>query len=167
MATEKRRFYNTKEAKGFTREVFFESVKAILDGEDLPEGVTADLLYAACDYELESIEMRRGKNSGEKRDALQSNYAVSLAKAIIPLLSSTPLTANELQALSIEKGIFSDKVDEETGKPKPFAIPWIARVLSNEPGVNAGVEKVLKVVEKKNDKGLVSQEEVPAYIRRA
>lgn len=161
---EKRRFYNAGEAKGFTKAVFFEAVKALIEGEDLPDAATEQLILDACDYELESISLRSKSGSGEKKDALESEYATKLAQAIIPLVDATPRSVEEILAIAAERGIFSDKVDD-TGNPKPYAAPWVARVLSGKPGIDAGVEKVSKIVEKKNAKGLVSQKEVTAYKR--
>ena len=66
---EKRKFYNTGDAKGFTKQKFFEAVVDMCNGED----VDVDLVRAAAEYELEGIEMRASnKATGEKKDALQS-----------------------------------------------------------------------------------------------
>lgn len=162
---EKRRFYNAGDAKGFTKAVFFEAVKALIEGGEMPEPATEDLILEACDYELESISLRsKSTGTGEKKDALESDYATKLAQAIIPLVDATPRSVEEILEIAMDKGIYSDKVDDE-GNPKPYAAPWVARVLSGKPGIDAGVEKVSKVVEKKNKKGLVSQKEVTAYKR--
>ena len=63
---EKRKFYNTGDAKGFTKQKFFEAVVDMCNGED----VDVDLVRAAAEYELEGIEMRASnKATGEKKDA--------------------------------------------------------------------------------------------------
>ena len=157
---EKRRFYNTGDAKGFTKAKFFEAVKELAETGDITEVEDASigLIIEACEYELETLAMRSKAGTGEKKDAMQSDYAQALAKAIIPLVSSTPMTTTEILEVADSKGIVSPK-------GTPFAAPWVSRVLSSEIGANAGIVKVQKVVEKTDSKGLKSQKEVSAYKR--
>lgn len=155
MSEMKRKFYNTGDAKGFTKAVFFETVLAIVNGEDV-EASQVDLVGAAAEYELESISLRsQNKSSTEKKDPLDSEYAVALRNAMIPLLDSTPRTAQELIDMATSKGKLSPKGTK-------FAAPWVSRVLNKADGVEA----VKKVVDKTDSKGLRSQVELTAYIAK-
>lgn len=153
MAETKRRFYNFGDAKGFTKNDFFNGVIALANGEDLTDE-TIDLFRAAAEYEIEGAALAKGnKTPGEKKDPLESDYAVALRAAIVPLVSSTPMSAKELIDIATGKGLLSPK-------GIPFAAPWVSRVLNKADGVVA----VSKVVEKTDAKGLRSQAEVTAYI---
>ena len=67
-------------------------------------------MRAAAEYELEGIEMRASnKATGEKKDALQSDYANALRAAIVPLIGSEPKTAKELIDMAEAKGKNSPK----------------------------------------------------------
>jgi len=152
MADTKRKFYNAGDAKGFTKAIFFKTVKALAEGEDVEENLIS-LVAAAAAYELEGIELKsESKATGEKKDALQSDYALALADAIVPYVDATPRTAKELIDLATARGKLSPK-------GTPFAAPWVSRVLNN----TAGVTSVKKIVEKVDAKGLKSQAEVTAY----
>ena len=154
MATiEKRKFYNTGDAKGFTKAVFFQTVLAMANGEDVDDNLTA-LVGAAAEYELEGIAARPTKGSGEKKDPLQSDYAKDLRAAILPLVDGTPRSAKELVDAATAKGKIA-----KTGKA--FSAPWVSRVLNAE----SGIVCVKKVVDKVDSKGLKSQQEVNAYKR--
>ena len=152
-STTKRSFYNTGDAKGFTKAVFFQTVKAMAEGEEVSDSLVA-LVGAAAAYELEGIANRPSKSGGEKKDPLQSDYANELRAAILPFVDATPRTAKELSDAAAAKGKMSSK-------GKSFPGPWISRVLNSE----AGVVCVKKVVEKVDAKGLKSQVEVNAYKR--
>lgn len=153
--TEKRKFYNFGEAKGFTKAIFFQTVAAMAAGEDVDSDLI-DLVGAAANYELEGIANRTSsKATGERKDPLQSDYANELRDAILPLIDGTPRTAGELVEMATAKG----KVSSKNGKA--FSAPWVSRVLNAE----AGVEKVKKIVDKTDAKGLKSQSEVNAYKR--
>lgn len=148
---EKRKFYNTGDAKGFTKQKFFEAVVDMCNGED----VDVDLVRAAAEYELEGIEVRASnKATGEKKDALQSDYANALRAAIVPLIGSEPKTAKELIDMAEAKG-------KNSPKGTRWAAPWVSRVLNAEPGVQA-VKIVLDTVD---GKGLKVQKEATAYQR--
>lgn len=152
---EKRKFYNTGDAKGFTKAIFFQTVLAMANGEDVDDKMVA-LVAEAANYELEGIEARAGsKTTGERKDPLESDYAKALSAAIVPLIDGTPRTAKELVDMATAKG----KVAPSTGKA--FAAPWVSRVLN----ATSGVVAVKKVVEKTDAKGLKSQAEVTAYKR--
>lgn len=151
--TEKRKFYGTGDAKGFTKEIFYQTVKAMIDGEEV-DAAKAELVAKACEYELEGIANRPKAAAGEKKDPLQSDYAKALRAAIVPLIDNTPKSATELSALATSKG-------KVAPSGKPFTGPWVVRVLNNEPGI----VKVNKIVEKVDAKGLKRQEEVTAYKR--
>lgn len=149
---EKRKFYNTGDAKGFTKQKFFECVRDMAAGEDLSDEEMA-LVQAAAEYELEGIEMRASsKATGEKKDALQSDYACALRAAIVPLIDGEPKTAKELIELADAKGLKSPKGTS-------WAAPWVSRVLNAEPGVQA----VKIVVDTVDGKGLKVQKEATAY----
>lgn len=149
---EKRKFYNTGDAKGFTKQKFFEAVLAMANGEEM-EDSELNLIAAAAEYELEGIANRASaKGTGEKKDPLQSEYAQSLAKAIVPLVGSEPKTAKELIEMADAKGYKSPKGTS-------FAAPWVSRVLN----ATAGVEAVKIVVDTTDAKGLKVQREVTAY----
>lgn len=154
MATvEKRKFYNSGDAKGFTKAIFFQTVLAMANGEDVSDQMVA-LVGAAAEYELEGIANRPTKASGEKKDPLQSDYANALRAAIVPLVDGTPRTAKELVDAATAKGKMAP-----TGKA--FSAPWVSRVLNAE----SGIVCVKKVVDKVDAKGLKSQSEVNAYKR--
>ncbi len=149
---EKRKFYNTGDAKGFTKAVFFNTVLAMASGEEV-EQTLADLVVAAAEYEIEGINSRAtSASTGEKKDPLASDYAVALRDAIVPLVDSTPRTAKELIDMATGMGHLSPK-------GTPFAAPWVSRVLN----ATAGVTAVKKIVEKVDAKGLKSQAEATAY----
>lgn len=154
MATEKRRFYNTGEAAGFSRTTFFQTVEAMAAGEDVDPALVA-LAGAAAAYELEGIAAKAdSKATGERKDPLQSDYAQALSAAIVPLVDDTPRTAKQLIEIADSKGKLSPKNTS-------FAAPWVSRVLNATPGVVA--TKI--VVDKVDAKGLKSQAEVTAYKR--
>jgi hypothetical protein len=156
MADTKRKFYNSGDAKGFTKAIFFQTVEAMANGEDVDPGLVA-LVGAAASYELEGIALKsNSKAPGEKKDPLDSDYAKALAAAIVPLVPTNGdgLTAKELIELATNSGKLSPK-------GTPFAAPWVSRVLNATEGVNA--QK--KVVETTDAKGLKSQKEVTAYTR--
>lgn len=154
MADIKRKFYNTGDAKGFTKAVFYQTVLAMANGEDVSDEMIS-LVAAAAEYEMEGIATRASsKSTGERKDPLESDYAKALSAAIVPLISSTPKTAKELIEMADAKGLKSPKGTS-------FAAPWVSRVLNATPGVTA----VKKVVEKVDAKGLKSQAEVTAYKR--
>lgn len=151
---EKRRFYNTGDAKGFTKADFFTAVRAMAEGEDVDDNII-DLVAAAAAYELDGIAIKnRAKASGGAKDPLKSEYAMALTAAIVPLISDKPRTAKELIDLATSKGKVSPK-------GTPFAAPWVSRVLN----ATAGVTAVKKIVDKVDAKGLKSQAEVTAYIK--
>ena len=153
MADVKRKFYNTGDAKGFTKAVFFQTVLEMANGEEVAEDLMA-LVAQAAEYELEGIAARVKTGTGERKDPLQSDYAKALAAAIVPLIGSDPKTAKELIALADSKGLKSPKGES-------FAAPWVSRVLN----ATSGVVAVKKIVEKTDSKGLRSQSEVTAYKR--
>lgn len=149
---EKRKFYNTGDAKGFTKAIFFQTVLAMANGEDVSDEMVS-LVGAAAEYELEGISNRASsKATGEHKDPLESDYAKALSAAIVPFIDGTPRTAKELIEMATAKGKVSPK-------GTPFAAPWVSRVLN----ATAGVVAVKKVVEKVDAKGLKSQAEVTAY----
>lgn len=155
MAEIKRKFYNSGDAKGFTKAIFFETVRAMAAGEDVEDNMVA-LVEAAANYELEGIANRAStKPSGEKKNPLESDYAKALAAAIVPLIGSEPQTAQELIDQATARGQIAPS-------GKPFSGPWVSRVL------NAMPEQVVvtrKVVTRKDAKGLTSQTEVNAYVK--
>lgn len=153
MAEIKRKFYNAGEAKGFTKAVFFQTILAMANGEDVSDNLIS-LVAQAAEYELEGIANRPTKASGDKKDPLQSAYACALREAIMPFVDGTPRTAKELIDAATAKGKMAP-----TGKA--FSGPWVSRVLNAE----AGVVCVKKVVDKVDTKGLKSQTEVNAYKR--
>lgn len=152
MAEIKRKFYNTGDAKGFTKAIFFQTVLDMANGDEVSDELIA-LVKAAAEYEIEGINTRAtSKASGERKDPLESDYAKALSAAIVPLITATPKTAKELIEMADAKGLKSPKGTS-------FAAPWVSRVLNATPGVTA----VKKVVEKVDSKGLKSQAEVTAY----
>lgn len=154
MADIKRKFYNTGDAKDFTKAVFYKTVLAMANGEEVEDDLV-DLVAQACEYELEGIANRpKNTKTGEAKDPLQSDYAIALRKAILPFLTSNPATANDL----VEKATSAGKI---APSGKPFSAPWVARVLKVEDGVAC----VKAIVEKTNAKGLKSQVEVNAFKR--
>lgn len=152
MADIKRKFYNTGDAKGFTKAVFYQAVLDMANGNEVPDDVV-NLVAAAAEYELEGIANRAtAKGTGERKDPLESDYAKALSAAIVPLIGAQPKTAKELIEAADAKGLKSPKGTS-------FAAPWVSRVLNATPGVVA----VKKIVEKIDSKGLKSQAEVTAY----
>ena len=147
----KRKFYNVGEAKGFTKAVFYQTVLAMVNGEEIPDEFVS-LVGQAAEYELEGIANRPSKAVTEKKDPLQSDYAKQLRAAVVPFVDGTPRTAKELVDAATAAGKMAP-----TGKA--FSAPWVSRVLNAEQGVIC----VRKVVEKVNSKGLKAQTEVNAY----
>ena len=155
---EKRKFYNTGDAKGFTKADFFKAVAAMAKGEEVDEA-TIDLVAQAADYEIEGMELKAAKAaSGEKKDALQSDYANLIRKNIIPFLTNEPKSAKELS-----QEAFAKKVKGPSGSA--YSAPWISRVFNAEAEAGNGIVKVKKIIEKVNSKGLKAQAEVVAYKR--
>ena len=151
---EKRKFYNTGDAKGFTKAIFFQTVLEIANGNEVEDNLM-NLVAQAAEYELEGIAARASsKATGEHKDPLQSEYAQKLREAIVPLVDGTPRSAQELVDMATAKGKVSPK-------GTPFSGPWVSRVLNNVDGIVC----VKKVVEKTDAKGLKSQREVNAYKR--
>lgn len=152
MAEIKRKFYNTGDAKGFTKAIFFSEVLKLARGEDV-EANMAELVAQAAEYELEGIASRASTaGTGEKKDPLASDYAKALSAAIVPLVDGTPKTAKELIAAATAKGKLAPN-------GKEFAAPWVSRVLNATEGVTA----VKKIVDTVDSKGLKAQREVTAY----
>lgn len=152
MAEIKRKFYNTGDAKGFTKAIFFSEVLKLARGEDV-EANMAELVAQAAEYELEGIAARASTaGTGEKKDPLASDYAKALSAAIVPLVDGTPKTAKELIAAATAKGKLAPN-------GKEFAAPWVSRVLNATEGVTA----VKKIVDTVDSKGLKAQREVTAY----
>ena len=153
MAEIKRKFYNTGDAKGFTKDIFFNEVLKLARGEDV-EAAMADLVAQAAEYELEGIAARASATgaTGEKKDPLASDYAKALSAAIVPLVDGTPKTAKELIAAATAKGKLAPN-------GKEFAAPWVSRVLNATEGVTA----VKKIIDTVDAKGLKAQREVTAY----
>lgn len=152
MAEIKRKFYNTGDAKGFTKAVFYNQVLALARGEEV-EAAMAELVAQAAEYELEGIAARATTaGTGEKKDPLASDYAKALSAAIVPLVDGTPKTAKELIAAATAKGKLAPN-------GKEFAAPWVSRVLN----ATAGVVAVKKIVDTVDAKGLKAQREVTAY----
>lgn len=151
--TEKRKFYNAGDAKGFTKAIYFQTVLSILNGEPVDDALV-DLAKQATEYEIEGIANRPVKEPGEKKDPLQSDYANALRTAILPYVDATPRTAKELVDAATSHGKLAS-----TGKE--FSAPWVSRVLNAEKGIVC----VKKVVEKTDAKGLKSQAECNAYKR--
>lgn len=152
MAEIKRKFYNTGDAKGFTKAIFFSEVLKLARGEDV-EANMAELVAQAAEYELEGIAARAtSAGTGEKKDPLASDYAKALSAAIVPLVDGTPKTAKELIAAATAKGKLAPN-------GKEFAAPWVSRVLNATEGVTA----VKKIVDTVDSKGLKAQREVTAY----
>lgn len=171
MADTKRRFYNTDaseaggvNAKGFTKAVFFQTVAAMVAGDEVSAENVA-LAGAAAEYELEGIAGRATATStGEKKDPMQSEYAQKLAAAIVPLITDKPQTAKQLIEAATARGSVAP-----TGKP--WAAPWVSRVLnSRDVTVENGprdVKKMDVVVETTDAKGLKAQKQVSAYVKAA
>lgn len=152
MADIKRKFYNTGDAKGFTKAIFFSEVLKLARGEDVDANM-AELVAQAAEYELEGIAARASTaGTGEKKDPLASDYAKALSAAIVPLVDGTPKTAKELIAAATAKGKLAPN-------GKEFAAPWVSRVLNATEGVVA----VKKIVDTVDAKGLKAQREVTAY----
>lgn len=152
---DKRSFYNTGAAKGFTKGIFYQTVLAMANGEEISEDL-ASLVAQACEYELEGAALRAAasKGSGEKKDPLQSAYAVALRAAVLPFVDGTARTAKELIDICTSKGKMAP-----TGKA--FSAPWVSRVLNAE----SGIVCVKKIVDTVDAKGLKVQKEVNAYKR--
>lgn len=149
---EKRSFYNTGDNKGFTKAKFFEAVRDIAAGEDVSAALM-EQVGAAAEYELEGMSLRAAsKTPGEKKDALQSDYAKALSAAIVPLIGAEPKSAKQLIDEATSKGKVSPK-------GTAFAAPWVSRVLNN----TAGVTSVKVIVDTTDAKGLKIQKEVTAY----
>lgn len=152
MADIKRKFYNTGDAKGFTKAIFFSEVLKLARGEDVDANM-AELVAQAAEYELEGIAARASTaGTGEKKDPLASDYAKALSAAIVPLVDGTPKTAKELIQAATAKGKLAPN-------GKEFAAPWVSRVLNATEGVVA----VKKIVDTVDAKGLKAQREVTAY----
>lgn len=152
MAEIKRKFYNTGDAKGFTKTIFYSEVLKLARGEDV-DAAMADLIAQAAEYELEGIATRTSTaGTGEKKDPLASDYAKALGAAIVPLVDANPKTAKELIAAATAKGKLAPN-------GKEFAAPWVSRVLNATDGVVA----VKKIVDTVDAKGLKAQREVTAY----
>lgn len=157
MADTKRKFYNTGDAKGFTKAVFFAEVKKLAEGDEVDDAMMA-LIAAAADYEIEGIGLRsETKGTGEKKDPMESDYAKALAAAIVPLITADAKTAKELIALATKSGKLAPS-------GKEFAAPWVSRVLNEVAKDPANhIAAIKKVVEKTDAKGLKAQAEVSAY----
>ena len=150
---DKRKFYNTGDAKGFTKAVYYNEVLKLATGDEVADDMVA-LIIAATEYELEGIAARTSAAAaGEKKNPLNSDYANALRDAILPLIDGTPRTVPELVDAATAKG----KV--WSGSGKPFASTWVSRVLNNTDGVTA----VKKIIETVDSKGLKAQREVTAY----
>ncbi len=169
MATDKRRFYNdkTNDTQGFTKQVFFATVLDIANGDDVDADLV-ELVARAAEYELEGMALKADAKAatGAKKDALDSDYANAVRAAIIPLLTSDPLSAKELVAKATSAGILSPTLDDD-GNKKEFAPPWVSRVLNDAADSAsprfARVNKVAKIVDTIDSKGLKSQKQVVAY----
>lgn len=149
-----RKFYNTGDAKGFTRTVFYQTVLAMSRGDEISDELK-NLVASAAEHELEGIVNAAHKTpAGEKKDPLQCDYAKALRAAILPLIDGTPRSAKELIDMATAKGKMAP-----TGKA--FSGPWASRVLNAEEGIVA----VKKIVEKTDSKGLKAQVEICAYKR--
>lgn len=152
MADTKRKFYNSGDAKGFTKAIFYDTVRAMAAGDEVEEKLVT-LAGAAAEYELEGIALKsEGKPESEKKNPLESEYAKALSAAIVPLVDDEPKTAKELIEIATSKGRLSPK-------GTAFAAPWVSRVLNNTPGVTP----IKKIVDRVDAKGLTSQAEVTAY----
>lgn len=136
MSTEKRRFYNTGEAKGFKKRDFFETVLAVLTGEEVSDEMIA-LVIKGAEYELEGMDVRAAKSSAEAKDPLQSEYAIAVREAMVPLVTAEPQTADAMIQAATDAGNLSPK-------GKPFANTWVHRVLQAEPGIQKVQMKVMR-----------------------
>jgi hypothetical protein len=154
--TPKRRFYNTKETKGFTKTTFFQTVLDMANGEDVEENLI-ELVAAAAEYELEGIELKAAaKGETEKKDPLKSDYAVKLTEVFTPLLTAQPQTAEELVNAATKRGLMSPK-------GTPWVAQWVSRVFNKRPDL---AKATTKVVEKTNAKsGLKAQKELTAFAK--
>jgi len=150
------RFYNWGEYKGMTKRTFFELVQMLLEGEELDDRETA-FVSDAVDHELELIVKQAntpGKRNTEHKDWRQSGYAQAIYNRVVPLLSSTnPLSLTELTELA--------NAEAPTDNGKSWSMPWIARVLNDDP---QRFTKVDKVVTKTDKKGLKRESVVSAYL---
>lgn len=158
MAEAKRKFYNSGDAKGFTKKDFFETVAAIVEDYDGEvEANMVDLVAQAAAYELEGIANRPSKASGEKKNPLESDYAQELASKIIPRIGkeAQAKTAKQL----VEECTKAGEVASKTGKP--FAGPWVSRVLNATPGISS--KKI--IIDDVDSKGLKVQKEATAYFK--
>jgi hypothetical protein len=158
MAEIKRKFYNTGDAKGFTKAVFFDTVVKIANGEDVDGGLV-DLVIAAAEYELDGIANKSTAGTGEKKDPLQSDYAVALKNDLIGFI---PKNTGDVNAGKTAKELIemADKNGKLSPKGTSYAAPWVSRVFNNA----VEVMVVKKVVTKVDGKGLKSQSEVNAYL---
>lgn len=147
----KRSFYNTGDAKGFTKAAFFQAVLDMANGVEIADA-QASLIAAAAEYELEGIANRAEKAAGEAKDPMQSNYAIAILEAFLPLLSDKPQTLNELIEKAEKKAIASP-----TGKD--WSAAWVARVLNKQ----ESIEQVEVIVDHVDKNGLKQQRIKKAY----
>ena len=153
---EKRAFYNTGVAKGYTRRNFYEDVQAMLEGEELTDEAK-ELMAKAVDYELEGMAMKAAASKRVAKDPMDSDYAQAILRDIVPLMSrDEAFTATELADMAAAEGLFSP-----TGKK--YANVWVSRVLAN-PAMANRVKIISKVVEKVGKDGLKREAEVKAYM---
>lgn len=157
-AAPKRSFYN----KEFTKEMFYQSVTALLNGDDI-EDAAFEKCKEACAYELETITLRRqyaaskSREKGVGKNAIESDYAVGLKNAIMPYLTSNPLPLKELAAMAEADG-------KKGPSGKPYTTMWIGRVLNDEAArENPKVVCEQVIVETVDSKGLKKQSTVKAY----
>jgi len=154
---EKRQFYNVGEAKGYTRRSFYEDVQAMLEGEELTDEAK-ELMAKAIEYELEGLDLKLANRKKTVKDPMDSEYAKAIINDIIPLLDSEiAYTTAELCQMATDEGLFSP-----TGKP--YAQPWVSRVLRHPSMVNQ-VKIVSKIVEKTGKNGLKAEHEITGYLR--
>jgi len=152
-----RSFYNTGEAKGFTKANFYQAVLDLANGEEVEDNIV-ELIAKGAEYELEGLELAKAASAaksgnGEKKDKLQSDYCVALRKAIVPLLNGTPKTAKQLLAEAEANGTNLSP----TGKP--WVESWLVQVLNAE----AGVTNTKVIVETVNNKGLKAEKSANAW----
>lgn len=158
---EKRKFYNCEEqgTKGMSKRTFFEEVLKMATGEEVTDDM-ADFIARAAEYELEGINNRPSKAGAEgpAKDPLQSDYAVALREAIVPLVNGNPQTAKQLVDAATAKGKLAPS-------GKSFSAPWTSRVLNAMAKEGKGIAEVKMVVETVDAKGLKKQREVSGYKR--
>lgn len=149
------RFYNYGEYKGMTKRTFFELVQMLVEGEELDDKEIA-FVADAVDHELEAIVRQANQPSRKTtnhKDWHESAYAQAIYNKVVPLLSrDNPLSLTELTALANEVA--------PTENGKSWSMPWIARVLNDDPDRFIKVEKV---VTKTDKKGLKHESAVSAY----